>query len=612
MFDDELTLHGAHVVALRLALTLAATASMVGCAGEIRRENLRTEDGSARVDSLDATAVVNGYRANRDHLSPLRVSWRNQFQFHDLWFYDAEKRAAALDAEAAQSADPTKRAALVNEAARIRSEIAQGRKPLVYDYDYWTDGRAFQVRTPLELTGPTQPPSRERPRFPDEPATPANFRSAFASMLVASWAPAQAGSLRVWNGIREEDGVAFARVSDGGIAGAVVNFQFPPLAAAAEVDGPPAQWHPLDRFFRGLASDLSVIGQQSLHGRKTVVIRRIETKLVPEGWDKKPGKLEIVTTDTAWVDPAQGFLPVRIESTVNWAFNGKALGAPEHRTPSQVVEVTDVLKTKNGGFYPRKGTVTAYCGDPTVQQDFNNLDALFAGTDRMPVMIPYQKNDWDAYTVEAGRPMPATMFVPRFPDDVAVYDENKPPAQKTETVRAPLAAGDAAPPWALASWTDGKQRQLDDFRGKLVLLEFWATWCAPCINQMPAMEDLNRKYDGRVAVVGIHTAGADVEKVRAMLKSKGVTYPSGIDSGHPDAGLTSAKYGVSGLPTLILLDRNGKVAWTSLDPRNEDWTKNAAQKLGIAWPPGKEMTTEQLRRVHVELLSDQIDKTATQ
>ena len=406
--------------------------------------------------------------------------------------------------------------------------------------------------------------------------------------------------------------MAFARISDGGIAGAVVNFQFPPLAATAEVDGPPAQWHPLDRFFRGPANDLTVIGQQSLHGRKTVVVRRIETKLVPEGWDKKPGKLEIVTTDTAWVDPTQGFLPLRIESTVNWASNGKALGAPEHRTPSQVVEVTEVLKTKNGGFYPRKGTVTDYAGDPRVQQDFNNLDALFAGTDRKPVMIPYQKNDWEAYTVEAGRSMPASMFVPRFPDDVAVHDESKQTAQKPEAVREPLAAGDAAPPWALASWTDGKPRQVEDFRGKVVLLEFWATWCGPCINQMPAMQDLNRKYEGRVAVVGIHTAGADLEKVLAMLNSKGATYPTGVDSGRPDAGVTLARYGVSGLPTLLLLDRNGKVAWTSQDPRNDGWTRDAAQRLGIAWPPDKDLTIEQLGRVHVELLSDQIDKIAAQ
>ncbi len=117
-----------------------------------------------------------------------------------------------------------------------------------------------------------------------------------------------------------------------------------------------------------------------------------------------------------------------------------------------------------------------------------------------------------------------------------------------------------APPWSLTT-LDGKPISLDSLRGKVVFLNFWASWCPPCREEMPSMEQLARKYQGRDLVMVAISQDTDRAQLDAFLKS---FMPQGqpvmqiaID---PSAGKISQSYGTKLLPETYIIDRQGRIA----------------------------------------------------
>ena len=99
-----------------------------------------------------------------------------------------------------------------------------------------------------------------------------------------------------------------------------------------------------------------------------------------------------------------------------------------------------------------------------------------------------------------------------------------------------------------------------DFAGKTLLINFWATWCAPCRQEMPMLVDLQREYQSAgLQVVGI--ALDDVQSVRSFVQEYGISYP--VLVGTTDVMETSAAYGNTAgvLPYSVLVDSNGIVRW---------------------------------------------------
>lgn len=112
----------------------------------------------------------------------------------------------------------------------------------------------------------------------------------------------------------------------------------------------------------------------------------------------------------------------------------------------------------------------------------------------------------------------------------------------------------------------GKPVKLSDYRGKVVVLDFWATWCGPCINSMPHTQEVAAKYkDQGVVVLGSCTSD-DRGKFEAWVKANQAKYPDFIFSHDPaerGADRVSAKlYGVGGIPQQFIIDREGKIAAT--------------------------------------------------
>jgi len=108
----------------------------------------------------------------------------------------------------------------------------------------------------------------------------------------------------------------------------------------------------------------------------------------------------------------------------------------------------------------------------------------------------------------------------------------------------------------------GQPASLARYGGRMQLLNFWATWCAPCRQEMPALDRLYGEVDARrIAIIGI--AADDPVPVRAFVARLGIRYP--IFSGDPDALFAwSAALGNvnAGLPFSVLLDDSGRVRWT--------------------------------------------------
>jgi cytochrome c biogenesis protein CcmG/thiol:disulfide interchange protein DsbE len=114
----------------------------------------------------------------------------------------------------------------------------------------------------------------------------------------------------------------------------------------------------------------------------------------------------------------------------------------------------------------------------------------------------------------------------------------------------------AAPGFTLQSLT-ADAVSLSDYQGKVVLLNFWATWCMPCRQEMPGMERLWKKYqDQGLVSLAVSTDEGSPARVQSFVKKLKLSFPVALD---PDSK-ASDLYQVSGLPVSFLIDQQGRIA----------------------------------------------------
>ena len=125
------------------------------------------------------------------------------------------------------------------------------------------------------------------------------------------------------------------------------------------------------------------------------------------------------------------------------------------------------------------------------------------------------------------------------------------------------AIGDPAAPLEIANWVKGEPVDLAEVKGKkIVVVEFWATWCGPCRTSIPHLTELQQKFADR-GVVFIGVTDEDVSKVQPFLDQMGakMDYTVAIDNNRQTSAGYMKAYGQNGIPTAFIVDREGKVAW---------------------------------------------------
>jgi thiol-disulfide isomerase/thioredoxin len=156
--------------------------------------------------------------------------------------------------------------------------------------------------------------------------------------------------------------------------------------------------------------------------------------------------------------------------------------------------------------------------------------------------------------------------------------------------RLPRLIGQPAPELtSIKGWKNGGPASLADFRGQVVVLDFWGFWCGPCVHEMPELMALHDKYRDRgLVVMGVHDDSvasiAEMDEKlaeirRDLWKGRDLPFLVALDGGGETLiegstlktrGATTAAYGVRAFPTTILIDRAGKVVGRFRPRANED------------------------------------------
>jgi len=128
----------------------------------------------------------------------------------------------------------------------------------------------------------------------------------------------------------------------------------------------------------------------------------------------------------------------------------------------------------------------------------------------------------------------------------------------TETTDPDSLIGDPAPELRMDRWLDGDAILINELRGKVIILDYWATWCAPCIKTFPELRGLYEKYrDNGLVIIGItRVDNTQNEKtIEDFVAKENFPYPIGIS----EESFNYLSYGVGGIPHVVLIDRNGIV-----------------------------------------------------
>jgi thiol-disulfide isomerase/thioredoxin len=129
------------------------------------------------------------------------------------------------------------------------------------------------------------------------------------------------------------------------------------------------------------------------------------------------------------------------------------------------------------------------------------------------------------------------------------------PGSQAQTGEHERFAGAAAPEWQLED-PDGQPLKLSDFKGKVVILDFWATWCEPCRWEISVFVALQKQYAAQgLTVVGVSMDDAGASVVKSFMKNLGMNYPVVIGTER----VADLYGGISGLPTTFIIDRNGNI-----------------------------------------------------
>ncbi|MBI4525363.1 MAG: TlpA family protein disulfide reductase [Deltaproteobacteria bacterium] len=176
------------------------------------------------------------------------------------------------------------------------------------------------------------------------------------------------------------------------------------------------------------------------------------------------------------------------------------------------------------------------------------------------------------YSMATGRLITCCLFV-LLPALAPSTAGGPPLTELVKTLNLSTYPSTTRPPEFRGQTREGKTVSLNGLRGKVVILNFWATWCRECLAEMPGFEQLHRKFSRQgLAVLGIN-AREGTAAVRKYSNELGLTFPLVLDP----RGEINAAYGVIGLPTTFVIGRDGRAVALAVGPR--DWASASARAI---------------------------------
>ena len=170
----------------------------------------------------------------------------------------------------------------------------------------------------------------------------------------------------------------------------------------------------------------------------------------------------------------------------------------------------------------------------------------------------------------------------RFAQFVEMQPEDSPDRQRAVLFMSQpeLARALMAPPFTVTT-LDGKKISLDDLQGKVVLIDFWATWCGPCREALPHVKEIAKKFDGQPLTVLSISVDTDEEKWKAFVAKNEMTWPQYLDHGFP--GPIAKSFGVEAIPHTFTIDADGilqdeHIGDSSIEGKLKKLVKRAQEK----------------------------------
>jgi thiol-disulfide isomerase/thioredoxin/outer membrane lipoprotein-sorting protein len=184
--------------------------------------------------------------------------------------------------------------------------------------------------------------------------------------------------------------------------------------------------------------------------------------------------------------------------------------------------------------------------------------------------VPQMLRTTETYQdIQFDKPVEPKLFVAEAPKGVDVIDASLAGPDGMPKI------GSAAPDFEVVA-LDGKKHKLSEFKGKVVFLDFWATWCAPCRESLPITEELYKRFADQGLVV-MAVSNETKDKVAKFWKENRYTMPVYLDAG----SVAGRMYGATSIPLSVVIDRQGKISSGTLGLEEKERTISRLKLAGI-------------------------------
>lgn len=136
--------------------------------------------------------------------------------------------------------------------------------------------------------------------------------------------------------------------------------------------------------------------------------------------------------------------------------------------------------------------------------------------------------------------------------------------KRSSALHQEMTAGSEAPDFS-TKLNNGDTFTLSDTAGQVILLNFWATWCTNCVNEMPAIEKLYEEYGDQITIIGVNV-GEDEDTVNTFIEAKNYSFPIAYDTESNISNL----YPSAGIPYTVIIGKDGLVTDTFLGAKDAD------------------------------------------